>query len=306
MFKTIKKRSITFILSALIVNMLFILSACGGGGGGGGGVIPTPDPPGPVPGPPAAITNLSAAYGSKFGDITISFSAPAPASGTSVQSYDIRYSNTAITSAQFSSCAQIAQSMAPKSQGGAESFTFNTAALSSSSIFKGANIYFSIRSASNTGYVSEVSNSAAIKAPWQTQMKAYLKSDTSKIAVLSFGIQGNATAGTDSFDAIMPLEQELTDFYAYFTTSTDKLVINVHPDFTIDDKWTFNIVGQPLAIVKIEFPAFSANGPYINNVVLIEKTAGSNQREFAVPDAVTAAEFTLDGTGRGTYDIYMN
>ncbi|HOT76867.1 MAG TPA: hypothetical protein PK467_13850, partial [Candidatus Wallbacteria bacterium] len=79
MFKTIKKRSITFILSALIVNMLFILSACGGGGGGGGGVIPTPDPPGPVPGPPAAITNLSAAYGSKFGDITISFSAPAPA-----------------------------------------------------------------------------------------------------------------------------------------------------------------------------------------------------------------------------------
>ena len=297
-----------FILSALIFNMLFVLSACGGGGGGGGGggVIPDPDPPGPVPGPPAAIKNLSASYGAGFGDIKLNFNAPAPAVNTSVQSYDIRYSNTAITSAQFDSCNQIARSITPKGQGAAESISFNIAALSSAAIFRGANIYFAVRSASNTGYLSEISNIASIKAPWQTRVKIYSKGDASKFSVLSFGIQGNASAGTDSFDAPMPPEHELSEFYSYFITSSDKLIVNMHPDFTIDDKWTFTVIGAPLSIVKIEFPAFTSNGPYLNNVVLIEKTAGSNQREFGVPDGVTAAEFTLDGTGRGTYDIYIN
>jgi hypothetical protein len=302
-----KRKSMVFILSALIFNMLFVLSACGGGGGGGGGgVIPDPDPPGPVPGPPAAIGNLSASYGAGFGDIKLNFSAPAPAVNTSVQSYDIRYSNTAITAAQFASCNQIAQSITPKGQGSAESFSFNIAALSSAAIFRGANIYFAVRSASNTGYLSEISNIASIKAPWQAQVKIYSKNDAAKFSVLSFGIQGNASSGTDSFDALMPPEHELSEFYSHFTTASDKLIINMHPDFTIDDKWTFIVTGAPLSIVKIEFPAFTSNGPYLNNVVLIEKTAGSNQREFGVPDGVTAAEFTLDGTGRGTYDIYIN
>jgi hypothetical protein len=307
MFKSIRKKSITFILAALTVNLMFVLSACGGGGGGGGGVTPvTPPPVDPVSGQPAAVFNFSAAYGSRFGDITLTFSAPAPAESSAVQSYDIRYANTAITAAQFSSCSQIVQAMAPKSTGSTESFTFNISALVSSSIFKGANIYFAVQSSSNTGYVSTISNIAAIKAPWQTQVKVYYKNDTSKFSILAFGIQGNASSGTDSFDAIMPLEHELNDFYAHFTTASDKLVVNTHPDFTIDDKWTFDVTGAPLSIVKIEFPAFSSNGPYLNNVVLIEKTTGSNQREFAVPDAVSAAEFTLDGTGRGTYDIYIN
>lgn len=307
MFNRLKKNAIVFILAALTVNLMFVLSACGGGGGGGGGgsVIPEP-PPDPVSGQPAAVTNLSASYGQKFGDITLSFSAPAPANGTTVQSYDIRYANTSITAAQFSSCNQLAVSAAPKSSGSSESITFNISSLASGSIFKGANIYFAIQSASNTGYVSNISNIAAIKAPWQTQVKISYKTDAARYSLLTFGIQGNASAGTDSFDAIMPLEHELNDFYAYFTTAGDKLIINMHPDFTIDDKWTFEVAGAPLAIVKIEFPSFSANGPYLNNVVLIEKTTGSNQREFAVPDAAATAEFTLDGTGRGSYDIYIN
>ncbi len=304
MFKMIERKTAIFIISALMIETLFILSACGGGGGGGGGVIPDPDPP--VPGPPAAVTNLSASYGNKFGDIILNFSAPAPAVNTLVQSYDIRYSNTVINASRFSSCNQLVQSIVPKSQGNAESLSFNTASLQQGAIFRGANIYFTMRSTSNAGYASDISNSAFIKAPWQTQVKIYSKTDTSKFAVLSFGIQGNASAGTDSFDAPMPPEHELSDFHAYFTTSSDKLIINMHPDFTIDDKWTFKVIGAPLSIVKIEFPAFSSNGPYLNNVVLVEKTTGSNQREFGVPDAVTQAEFTLDGTGTGTYDIYIN
>jgi len=301
-----KKISKTILLVYLIFLLnSFALSGCGGGGGsGGGGITPQPEPVDPKP--PATITNFSASYGTKFGDIIISWSAPQPPDKSSLQSYDIRYSNTPVTSSNYASCSQITQSIAPGSSGFAESFTFNTNSLNSSSLFKGANMYLAIRSTALNGYSSEISNVAVIKVPWQTQVKSYLKSDSTKFSTLTFGIQGNATAGIDSFDALLPLEHSLNDYYSYFASGSDSFLVNIHPDFSIDDKWTFYVIGQPLSIIKIDFPSFNSNGPIFNEVKLIEKTAGTNERQFSVPDSVSTAEFTLDGSGRATFDIYIN
>lgn len=311
-----RKRILMVITFAAVLFSAFaVLSASGCGGGGGSGSTVNPDQPSDptnptTNNPPAQITDLAIGYGSSFDDITLSWKAPAPASGTAVQSYDVRYGTSSISEGQFTTLPQIAQTLTPKSSGQSESCTFSVSSLASGTFNRGTNIYVSIRSVSNLGATSHISNVVKTLVPWRTKVKASLKSDSTKYTEATFGIQGSATYGLDSsLDAPVPIEYTipgLLDFYGYLTTSSVNLLVDIHPNFTVDDKWTFKVFGSPSSIIKLQFPSYSANGPYLSgNVSVIEKTTGSPQQSYSVPEAAEAAEFTLDSSGQGVYDIYI-
>lgn len=101
--------------------------------------------------PPAAIANLAASIS---GQTTVSLTWTAPGddslTGTATQ-YDIRYSTTAITAANWGSATQITGEPTPKVAGGAESFTVTGLAATTT-------YYFAIKTADEVPNWSGLSN----------------------------------------------------------------------------------------------------------------------------------------------------
>ncbi|MBK7142979.1 MAG: fibronectin type III domain-containing protein [bacterium] len=101
--------------------------------------------------PPSAIANLAAPTSGET-TVTLTWTAPGDDgnSGTATQ-YDIRYSTTAITAANFGSATQVASEPSPKVAGSAETFTVTGLALSST-------YYFAIKTADEAANWSGLSN----------------------------------------------------------------------------------------------------------------------------------------------------
>ncbi|MBI4992554.1 MAG: fibronectin type III domain-containing protein, partial [Candidatus Magasanikbacteria bacterium] len=134
-------------------------SSSGGGGGGGGGDEPPapPEPPIPPPPPPAdiiapaAVSNLSA--GSATGSsITLSWTAPGDDGGSGTASaYDIRYSLSNITDANWSDATAITNAPTPQIAGALQSVVV-------SNLSAGTQYYFALKTSDEAGNVSALSN----------------------------------------------------------------------------------------------------------------------------------------------------
>jgi subtilisin family serine protease len=98
---------------------------------------------------PSAITDLSIIE-SKIGKETLSWTAPSDAGGF-VASYDIRYSTSPITAANFASATAAQNPSSPKSPGSTETFTVT--GLAGGTLF-----YFAIKAADFHGNASDISN----------------------------------------------------------------------------------------------------------------------------------------------------
>jgi hypothetical protein len=109
-----------------------------------------------APIPPAAIMDLAASDPTDE-SVTLVWMAPGDNGNTgTAASYDIRYSTSAITAANFGSAAQIASPPAPEVAGTSQSTTVT--GLSAYTLY-----YFAIKTASQGGLVSEVSNVPSIR-----------------------------------------------------------------------------------------------------------------------------------------------
>ncbi len=100
---------------------------------------------------PNVVSNLAAAATATLGQFTITWTAPADNGNGFVATYDLRYSTSLITDANFSSATVISGLGTPKSAGSGESFTAN-------SLPTGVTVYFALRSADDSGNWSLISN----------------------------------------------------------------------------------------------------------------------------------------------------
>jgi subtilisin family serine protease len=101
--------------------------------------------------PPAAIRNLAAAAG-EIGEMILTWTAPAD--GTFVSAYDIRYATSPITPENFAAAGTVKNEPFPKPAGSAETFTVRGLA-------GGTRYYFAIRSVDFDGNNSAISNVAS-------------------------------------------------------------------------------------------------------------------------------------------------
>ena len=107
---------------------------------------------------PAAITNLAAAAGGAQGSIVLTWTAPGDDGNVgTARTYDIRYSTSLITDANFSSATAAGSPPTPKAAGGSESFTLT-------GVPTGAMYYFAIKTSDEVPNVSAISNVPSAKS----------------------------------------------------------------------------------------------------------------------------------------------
>ena len=103
---------------------------------------------------PAAITNLAAAAGGTQGSINLTWTAPGDdGSVGTARTYDIRYSTSLITAANFASATAASNPPTPQAAGTSESFTLT-------GVPTGVMYYFAIKTSDEVPNVSALSNVA--------------------------------------------------------------------------------------------------------------------------------------------------
>ncbi len=106
---------------------------------------------------PNAISNLAAAAATTpLGRYNLTWTAPSDNGNGYVAAYDLRWSTSVITAANFSSATPITGLSAPKTAGGAESFAAN-------GLPTGVTVYFAIEAVDDSGNASAISNVPSAK-----------------------------------------------------------------------------------------------------------------------------------------------
>ncbi len=103
--------------------------------------------------PPEPVQNLDSSSASDFSSVTLSWQAPAEvgAQGSSVASYDIRYSTSPLSDSNWATATQATGEPTPGSPGTTQTFTI-------SGLDSGVTYYFALKSTDSSGNISQMSN----------------------------------------------------------------------------------------------------------------------------------------------------
>ncbi|OGH71520.1 MAG: hypothetical protein A3G00_04900 [Candidatus Magasanikbacteria bacterium RIFCSPLOWO2_12_FULL_43_12] len=153
--------------SATTVSASVPTQSSSGGSGGGDDTVPRPSPPPPPPPPPvdiiapAGVANLSAGSATDS-SVVLGWTAPGDdgVSGTA-SSYDIRYSPSNITDANWAQAVSISNAPAPQIAGALQSVVI-------SNLSAGAQYYFALKTsdeASNLSALSNVTSATTLSKP---------------------------------------------------------------------------------------------------------------------------------------------
>ncbi len=245
--------------------------------------------------PPEAIDDL-AAINVGITTLTLTWTSPTDVGSGSASSYDIRYSTTPITDANFNSVPQVAIPPAPKPAGSQESYTFK-------SLTPGTTYYFAIKSAdffSNTSAISNVVEQATNFAPVMVVSPTVINEtlQTAQTSTKTFTISNNGEG---------PLEFTLVTT-AYFASVTPISGI-IAPHESMEVTVTFDSNGllagsyEQLIVVNNNDPAFDPANPL--RIRLILKVTNNGAPIASVnPEAVDFGNVFVGGSLTKTVQIY--